>query len=332
MAMTNRERLNAVLRSEPVDRPPVGFWFHHLESDDMTKGIEDPKYFAKNIAGHKAFIEGFKPDLVKIMSDGYFFYPYGLGKNYDTAEDLVQITPIESTDQWITDQVELASQVVAIAGPDTPTFYNVFSPLQNLTKILGDKFRLFYVENEEATLTSYKRIAEGLTILIDELFAKTAVDGIYLSVTSLSDQLTPSEYASFASPVEEAFLAHIKEAGKLSMLHICGYGGKRNDLSVFQNYDADIINWACEVEKLSLAEGKKYFGGKPVLGGFANEASSLIATGSKEEIQAFARKALEEAGLVGTMLGADCTVPSDISWEHLEWVREVAKDLAAATA
>jgi len=93
-----------------------------------------------------------------------------------------------------------------------------------------------------------------------------------------------------------------------------------------------IINWASSVEGFSLAQGKEFFGGKAVLGGFANEANSLIATGTKEEVQAFARKALKEAGLVGTMLGADCTVPSDISWERLEWVREAAADLAAANA
>lgn len=48
--------------------------------------------------------------------------------------------------------------------------------------------------------------------------------------------------------------------------------------------------------------------------------------GSKEEIQAETKRLIEETGKEGLILGADCTIPSDIAEERIQWVREaVAK-------
>ena len=69
------------------------------------------------------------------------------------------------------------------------------------------------------------------------------------------------------------------------------------------------------------------FGGKPVCGGFAQ--AETIYTGTREEITAEVAKYLDEAGQVGVMLGADCTVPTDIDDERLEWVRQAAIQYAA---
>jgi uroporphyrinogen decarboxylase len=87
------------------------------------------------------------------------------------------------------------------------------------------------------------------------------------------------------------------------------------------------VNWAVNVEKVSMAEGKKLFDGRAVIGGFANPSESLIHTGSQEEIAAFTRKIIEEAGSTGVIIGADCTIPGDTPLEHLEWVRQAANQI-----
>ena len=79
---------------------------------------------------------------------------------------------------------------------------------------------------------------------------------------------------------------------------------------------------------MTLAEGKKYFHGKAVIGGFDQMPGSLINAGSKEDIQAYVEKLLADCGKVGVIVGADCTVPSDTPIEHLEWVREKANELS----
>ena len=50
----------------------------------------------------------------------------------------------------------------------------------------------------------------------------------------------------------------------------------------------------------------------------------MLYKGTREEVEACAWKILDEAGQVGIILGADCTVPADIDDNRLEWVRQAA--------
>ena len=87
------------------------------------------------------------------------------------------------------------------------------------------------------------------------------------------------------------------------------------------------VNWAVYSENVSLKEGKELFGGRPVMGGFAQ--TGLIYDGTEEAIKAEVKRILDEAGQLGVMIGADCTVPMDIDEHHFVWVREAAEEYAA---
>ena len=93
-------------------------------------------------------------------------------------------------------------------------------------------------------------------------------------------------------------------------------------MTVFTDYPVQVVNWAVKPEGISLKDGQRLFSGKTVLGGFENTNNSLLYTGSKEEIQAEAKRLIAENGKQGIIIGADCTIPGDISSERIEWVRE----------
>ncbi|GIC72732.1 hypothetical protein LF01B1_17470 [Limosilactobacillus fermentum] len=97
-------------------------------------------------------------------------------------------------------------------------------------------------------------------------------------------------------------------------------------LEWFTNYPLQVINWATLTDGVPLGEGKKLFGDRPVLGGFDNSIKGLLYTGTKEEIQQNVRDLIDEAGKKGVILGADCTVPRDIPYDHLRWVIEAERD------
>ena len=99
-------------------------------------------------------------------------------------------------------------------------------------------------------------------------------------------------------------------------------------MEVWQNYPAKAINWAVYVENLPLKEGKEFFGGRCVLGGFDNRKEGVLYSGSREEVETEVEKLLSSAGKTGVILGADCTLPSDISTERLQWVRNKLDCLA----
>ena len=77
MAQTKRELVKAALDCKPVDRVPVGFWHHFLADQRHADALAHHSAWVDNLAGHDTFYKSWKPDFVKIMTDGFFLYPHG---------------------------------------------------------------------------------------------------------------------------------------------------------------------------------------------------------------------------------------------------------------
>lgn len=323
--MTNKEKIFAAFENQEIDRVPVGFWFHFLPLDKRDSGVKEPNLLNDNVAGHKKFIDTFHPDFVKIMSDGFFHYPIGAGETYETAIDLNKISAITEDNPWVTGQVELVRQVTALQA-DTPYFYNIISPISSLEWIIGEDalYRLIK-QSPQQIKAALERITDGQLVLAKAVIDKGGADGIYFSVSNPNNaEVSDEVYQQVIAPGEVRFLEEINRISRYHILHICGYQGKRNNLNIYTDYPAKVINWAVNVEGVSLAEGKKLFGHRAVIGGFVNVSGSLIHAGNKAEIQSFTRNLIAGAGKTGVILGADCTIPDDIDLEHLEWVRQAA--------
>lgn len=329
--MSDRKKLVLdAFNNKPTERVPVGFWFHYTK-DEMLSAYDNPEMREQNINGHKNFVNSFKPDFVKLMSDGYFFEPETakILSNAKSASDLNALKPIADDDKWIRDQVSLAKELTSTFGKDVLTFFNVFAPATAFKWAVkgGDKkLAQFIKEDKAAVIKALGVIAENTEKLARAVIKEGGADGIYLSVQSIQDISVGADlYAEVISPSELSVLTAANASGGINILHVCGYEGARNNLSIFRNYPAKAINFASVVEGVSLEEGKKIFGGKAVIGGFANTADGLLYKGTKEEIQAETKRILNAVGKTGVVLGADCTVPRDIDFERLEWVREAAK-------
>jgi uroporphyrinogen decarboxylase len=276
MSSNKRELVWDALNNRETERVPVGFWFHFASEKEFYRGLEDDSVVRKNIDGHLKFHEAFKPDLVKLMSDGFFGYPNEVLSNAKSARDLADLGPIGADHPWIEKQVALVKQLTSKIGSEVFTFYNIFGPATTFKFLLGK-----------------------------------GGDG-------------NRAFADLIAENPKAVLRAAKRAGDANILHICGYEGSRNDLSLYRDYDAKAVNWAVTVEGVSLAEGKRLFGGKAVIGGFANGKGSLIHQGSREAIEAYTKGLIAGSGRKGVIVGADCTVPSDIDLARLEWVRDAA--------
>lgn len=325
--MTNKETIFAVFENQETDRVPVGFWFHFLPLDKRDSGVSEPALLNDNVAGHKKYIDTFHPDFVKIMSDGFFHYPAGEGETYETAGDLEKITVITKAHPWITGQVELVRRVTALQA-DTPYFYNIISPISSLEWLIGADVLYRQIKQSPRQIkAAMERITDGQLALAKAVIEEGGADGIYFSVSNPDhEKIADAVYQQVIAPGEVRFLEEINRISRYHILHICGYEGKRNHLNLYRYYPAKVINWAVNVEGVSLLDGKQLFGGRAVIGGFANVGGSLIHTGSKAEIQSFTRKLIAEAGKTGVILGADCTISDDINLEHLEWVRQAAAE------
>lgn len=333
MPQSKKQLVLAAFNNEPVDRVPVGFWNHFLGDPEHTEGLGHPEVAAANIRGLKKFYDEFKPDFVKIMSDGYFHYPNKALFDIKSVKDAEGITPVGETAPWIEEQVNLVKEATSAFGSEVLLFYNIFAAPRYLEfmQIAADpngNFVKLLKEDKHALKQILDVISDDLATLARRVITDGKADGIYFSVQNISrPEITREIYDEIIAPAEKKVLAAANEASQNNILHICGYAGNRNDLTWYKEYDVKVINYAAVVEGVKLSEAKKIFGKRAVIGGFDNTKDGVLYSGTKEEIEASTEEIIKDAGKTGIIIGADCTVPSDIDLTRLKWVRDKAAAL-----
>ncbi len=322
-----RELLQTVFNNESAERVPVGFWWHFLSGSELIYGYQKNDIVTRLVAEHKKMYDQFKPDFMKIMSDGFFAHPALVEANASSLKGFRDVKPIGRNHSWISKQVELVRAVSSYVGKDIMTFYNMFSPLQALRlniKYLGvsqEVFQNLIIDYPEEAVRLSKVIAEDYKILAEELKRHTSVDGIYYSVQNIQDARVDADYQSaYVKPTELDLLNELNQLWDYSILHICGYDHFKNKLEYYQDYPATAYNWAVHTDCVSLKEGKKMFNA-PVIGGFDNNKGTLLDVGSDAEVSAFVEDLINDTGRAGLIIGADCTIPSDVAAKRFNFVR-----------
>ena len=331
--MSKKELVLRAIRGEAVERIPVGFWLHYVTQEEKELGLDNPAVLEKSIKGHQHYVEEISPDFVKIMSDGFFRYPSALySREITSIQELKDIQPIGEHHPWIEKQIEVVKEIRSHFHEEIASFYNIFSPISYLKRWFrtetsrGDReVADLLLENPEQFRAILDVIAGDIAILTQKIIQQGGVDGIYLSTQEIQDErITPALYQTYIEPSNIAILEAANQVGGTNILHICGFEGASNDVTIFKDYPAQVVNWATHHEDVSLTQGQELFPGKAVLGGFENGKKSLLYQGSKAELQDETRRLLAEAGSKGVLLGADCTVPDDFDLERLDWIRQAA--------
>ncbi len=345
--MSKKELVLRAIRGEAVERIPVGFWLHYVTQEEKELGLDNPAVLEKSIKGHQHYVEEFSPDFVKIMSDGFFRYPSALySREITSIRELKDIQPIGEHHPWIEQQIKVVKEIRSISmkrlllskeirshfHEEIASFYNIFSPISYLKRWFrtdqsrGDQVIADFIKEDPETLAHVLDVIAGdIATLSRRLIQEAGIEGIYFSTQQIQDErVTDEEYRKFIEPSSIAVLEAANEAGGINILHICGFEGASNEVELFKDYPAQVINWATHREGLSLAAGRKLFGDRAVLGGFVNGKKGLLYQGKREAIEQETRRLVAEAGSRGLILGADCTVPDDFQLERLDWVRQAA--------
>ena len=330
---SKRELVLRAIRGEEVERVPVGFWFHFVTLEEKGQGLNNPRIFQKSVEGHRKYVERIHPDFVKIMSDGFFIYPSNVySPLVASIQELASIESIGENHPWIQQQVEVVQAIRATFTEDIASFYNIFSPISYLKRWFrteasrGDKeVADLFLENPELFREILDVIAEDIAILTKKIIQDGGADGIYLSTQEIQDErITAELYQTYIEPSNIKVLEAANQVGGVNILHICGFQGASNNVTIFKDYPAQVFNWATHHEAVSLPQGQELFHGKAVLGGFENGKQSMLYGGTKAALQEETKRLLAEAGTRGVLLGADCTVPDEFELERLDWIRQAA--------
>ncbi len=321
--MDKRTRMLNAMNKLPVDHVPVGMWFHFYGEEEKGQACVD---------AHLRYYRETDLDFVKIMSDGYFPYPFNVEIN--DVSDLYKVTPLGKDHPYITEQVERAKAIVDALGSERCIFYNVFAPLSAARNTISDERIMRYIrEDKLAVMHALDVIAQDHALLCELLIREAGCDGVYFCVQNGEpDRFTPEEYSSIVGPSELYVLEHANRFSDNNILHCCGWAGASNRLELWQSYPAKVINWAVHVENMSLEDGRFFFGDRTSLGGFETHWDEhghrgIIYEGTKEELQAYTRDIILKHGKYGLILGGDCTVDSTIDLERIRWVVEAARSI-----
>lgn len=91
------------------------------------------------------------------------------------------------------------------------------------------------------------------------------------------------------------------------------------------NKYADVVNWGVYEVPFSIEEGKKLFPGTTIMGGLANR-SGILVEGTEAEIQQAVKSIIGSIGKTGFILGADCTLPTEIEYWRVKAAATAARE------
>ncbi len=94
MAQSKKELVLRAMDRREVERVPSGFWFHFLADEIHADAYADPRLEQTLLDGELRYIDGFQPDFVKIMTDGFFSYPNPVVQTARTAKELAKVQPL----------------------------------------------------------------------------------------------------------------------------------------------------------------------------------------------------------------------------------------------
>ncbi len=317
--MTNVQRVIAAFEGKEVDRVPAGFWFHFSKEQHFGQAA---------VNAHLELARKIELDMLKIMTESLM--PYG---NIQKASDWKSLKPFSRHSAFITQQIDMMKQVCA--GLDgqlvlLATVHGVWASMFHIfngpddyeakRSLLAAQLR----EDPDAFQHGLDVVTEGLAYLVEEMKG-TGVHGFYYAALGAEKELlTTDEFAQYVQPRETALLRSAKDEKHYVVLHMCKDG---LDLTRYRDYPCDVVNWGVYSNNPSLAEGKLLFPGKTILGGLDDRAGALV-DGTPDEIKEEVFSLVKAMAGTPFILGADCTLPTDIPYGNIRIAIEATKELA----
>lgn len=305
--MNKITRVRAVLSGEKPDRVPASFWFHF------------PKEKAHGKAAVKAHLEYYRQsgcDFLKIMNE----HPYRVETEIRNPSDWRKIKPAPLSSDFFQEQLDEIKMLTDELGGECLTTTTIFNPFSSGNHASGKKVTEHLKMDSDSVNIGLGIIAESLAEF-SLACIEAGADGIYFSAQGgEADRFEEDAFLEYIKPHDLKVLNAVKDRGELNILHIC----KDNiRLHLYSNYPGNAVNWAATSKhNIPLTAGKRLFN-RTILGGMDNRG--VIVSGSPEEIEKQVHDILAEFGLENLILGADCTLPTEINIDNIRAAIEATK-------
>ncbi|HEX7735058.1 MAG TPA: uroporphyrinogen decarboxylase family protein [Ktedonobacteraceae bacterium] len=327
--MNKKERVDAALRGEPVDRVPTSVWGHDYAREWSAQGLAEAtvenftRYdwdYVKVNPRSSYHVEGWK---VKVR-------PSGEKNTSPVFED----TPIKSTSDWkrlrqlepdhdvLGEQLKALQLINHSVGYDAYFVQTIFSPLAIAACLAGNQNEpvLHTIREDRSALHSALRVITETFTTFATACLEYGASGIFYATNGWASQslLTADQYREFGEQYDLELLDAIKRA-RINILHNCG---TRIYFDQLASYPVHVLSWAATDEgNPSLLDGRKR-SGKSVMGGLSQH--SVLKTGSVSQVRDEVALALEQTGGRGLLLAPGCAIAPETPAKNLDAVRSAA--------
>jgi uroporphyrinogen decarboxylase len=306
---THKERIQACLNNEILDRPPVALW-RHFPVDD-----QDPGLLAKATLH---FQRTYDFDLVKVTpASSFCAKDWGvedewIGHTEGTRQytkriikdprDWERLPVLDPTTTHLAGQLDCLRIIRAELDPETPLLQTVFSPLAQAKNLAGNETLIAHLRlYPEAVMKGLATIAETTRRFV-EACLDTGIDGVFYAIQhAQASLLTLEEYQTFGLPHDQKALEPAQEIW-CNLLHLHGHDVY---FSLLDSLQFQIVNWHDRETFPSLAEAQKHFSGI-VCGGMRQDT---LVFQNQAEVQKEAADAIQQTDGQRFMLGTGCVVP-----------------------
>lgn len=328
--MTKRQRLEATISGEPVDRPAVSLW-RHWPGDDQHGG--------ELARATLDFQQTFDFDFIKVTPDSnYCVEGYGAESLWDgnpegsrvksgnviqRPDDWLALRPLDPNTGLLAEVLEANRAIGESLGDETPYIQTIFHPLSQAKYLAGNLLLTHLRTHPDALNAGLAALTES-TLRFIEALKETGVSGIFLAIQHASyDLLTEEEYRTICRPLD---LQILEAAGDL-WLNVIHLHGEHVMFDVVADYPAQVINWHDTETPPSLAGALTRT--RMALCGGLRQWSTMVR-GTPDTVRAEALAAMAATGGRRFILGTGCVTPIVAPTSNLRAARNVvAKNPAA---
>jgi uroporphyrinogen decarboxylase len=307
-SMTSRERLQAAIAGDVIDRPPISLWQHLPErdqtSDDLAQATLD-------------WFKRYRVDFVKFMPPGDYttidwgaesVYQGSLGGTRKTVkfpvssiEDWERLQPVSVSDGFNAVMIDAVAKTRQSLPPDVPLLQTVFSPLTIAMKVSNGQ-AIEHLRSHPAEIHQALAIIREVTSAFIAASLAAGADGLFFATQCADHNLLDEvEYREFGLHYDLGALANLPES-VIVMLHM---HGESPMFQLADKYPVHIVNWHDQHAAPSLSEGLRR-SGKCVAGGI-NERT--IASDDPTRVVATAQEIIAELSGRSTVVAPGCVIP-----------------------
>ncbi len=326
--MTHRERVQAALKGQEVDRVPVSMWRHFYGMETSPEGLADAML---------AFQRRFDWDFMKVNPRAsYHAEGWGLRMQYDgDLPPQIMETPVRQPDDWLRlevlelDQGVLKEHLHAVEliaqglKGDVPFLMTVFTPLSIASRLAPSEeaFGRHLREHTDKVQHALEVVTETF-IRFSTACLERGASGLFYATTAWasSQRMTEDEYFHFARPYDLKLLNALP-AAEFHLLHVCR---DYNMLGAVKDYPVHAFNWDARGKgNPALAEGKALVGERTVIGGVPRGAD--LASATPQQLAAEVHGMWVAMGKRGWMLGTGCTFVPETPEVNIQAIRRAVK-------